>query len=193
MPKLLIDYSHTVFYKIVSTNLDIEIYVGHTIDFKRRKSEHKRRCNSENDKYHNSHVYSLIRANGGWSSFDMVLIDQRSCQNRLEAEQVERSYIETLHATLNKVIPTRSDKEYRSDNKVGIAEKAKQYRESCTEQISEKRKIHRAEHKEAYTLRSKKYYELNKEKILKQQKQRHSAKRRVKINTETTSIEDEIA
>ena len=56
----------------------------------------------------------------------MVLIDQRSCQNRLEAEQVERSYIETLHTTLNKVIPTRSDKEYTPDNKLEIAERAKQ-------------------------------------------------------------------
>ena len=193
MPRLPIDYSNTMFYKIVSANVEVDdIYVGHTTDFKPRKAEHKRRCNSDNHKYHNCYVYKFIRSHGGWTNFDMVLIEQRSCINKLEAEQIERFYIETLYATLNKVIPTRTDKEYKTENKIEISQKAKQYRETNKHEISEKRKLHRQEHKDEYAARSKSYYELNKEKILIKQKERNSKKKQTnKIKTENNNIENE--
>ena len=43
MPRIKIDYSNTMFYKIVCKDLDIkDFYVGHTTDFKTRKNCHKR-------------------------------------------------------------------------------------------------------------------------------------------------------
>ena len=173
MPRTPIDYSKTMFYKIVSSDLNIQdLYVGHTTDFKRRKSEHKRVCNAENHKKHSCYVYSFIRDNGGWSNFDMILIEQRCCSNRLEAERVERTLIESLSASLNQVCPSRSDYEYKKENQENIKLKDKAYRELHKESISQKRKEHRQTHKSEYSLRGKLYYEANKVSILEKQKAR---------------------
>ena len=48
MPRLPINYEKTHFYKIVSNDLSItDCYVGHTTDFKTRKTSHKTQCNNE--------------------------------------------------------------------------------------------------------------------------------------------------
>ena len=42
MPRKPIDYTNTHFYRIVCKDTSInDCYIGHTTDFKRRKSEHK--------------------------------------------------------------------------------------------------------------------------------------------------------
>ena len=51
MPKIPIDYSKTIIYKIVCNDLSIkECYVGHTINMTKRKCCHKSTCNNEKDK-----------------------------------------------------------------------------------------------------------------------------------------------
>jgi hypothetical protein len=61
MPRLPIDYANTIIYKIVCNDLNItECYVGHTIDFVRRKKSNKHRCITETDKKHNLKVYKII-------------------------------------------------------------------------------------------------------------------------------------
>ena len=43
---MILDYQNTIIYKIVSKDLNIkECYVGHTINFSRRKSVHRACCN----------------------------------------------------------------------------------------------------------------------------------------------------
>ena len=102
MPKVKINYDNTHFYKIVSKDLNIlDIYVGHTTNFTKRKNSHKSACNNSNDVNYNTHVYKFIRNNDGWINFSMILIDTLPCINKLEAEKKERIYIETLNATLN--------------------------------------------------------------------------------------------
>ena len=50
MPRKPINYTNTHFYKIVCKDISInDCYIGHTTDFKRRKSNHKRTCYNEND------------------------------------------------------------------------------------------------------------------------------------------------
>ena len=69
MPKTAIDYSKTVMYKIVCRDPNIkEIYVGHTVNFIKRKSRHHGSCNCESDKAYNLKIYQCIRANGGWNN-----------------------------------------------------------------------------------------------------------------------------
>ena len=47
MPLTNIDFSKTIMYKICCKNLNIiDIYVGHTTDFKKRKYCHKSDCNN---------------------------------------------------------------------------------------------------------------------------------------------------
>ncbi len=44
-----------------------------------------------------------------------------------EASKIERIYIEKLNASLNKVIPTRTDKEYYEENREKITEYKKEW------------------------------------------------------------------
>lgn len=117
MPLSKIIYDNTYFYKIVCKNLDLnDLYIGHTTNFRSRKWQHKSACNNEANKDHNAPVYKFIRKNGGWSNFDMVLIETMKCDNKLDAEKMERKYIEDLHATLNNQMPCRLEetlKEYK--------------------------------------------------------------------------------
>ena len=74
MPKTPIDYSKSVIYKIEHLDKPELVYVGSTTDFIRRKSEHKCTCINENSKQYKSKLYQLIRDNGNWESFKMMII-----------------------------------------------------------------------------------------------------------------------
>ena len=113
MPKNNINYSNTIIYKIVCNDLNIkELYIGSTTDFYNRKSNHKSKCNSENDKNYNSNIYKCIRANGGWDNWSMIEIEKFPCKYSLEARARERYWCEQLNATLN------SNKPYITDNEI---------------------------------------------------------------------------
>ena len=157
MPKKDMDYSKTIIYKIVCKDINItDLYVGHTTNFTKRKNQHKNTCNNENNKKYNLNVYQFIRNNGGWENFDMIEIEKYNCNDKLEACKRERYWIETLKASLNKVIPSRTKDEYYNDNKEKISihkkkfyndnrkdilEKKKQYGENNKERISQRKKI----------------------------------------------------
>ncbi len=152
MPRLPIDYSKTIIYKIVCNDLNItDIYVGSTTDFIRRKNEHKRCCNNEKSKKYNLKVYQIIRQNGGWDNFTMIEIEKYPCNDSNEAHARERYYLELLNAKLNIQIPTRTmqeyGKKYKEANKEKIAELNKEYYESNKEKIKEKRKQYKEANK----------------------------------------------
>ena len=147
MPKLPMDYSKTVMYKLVCNDLLItDCYVGHTTDFIRRKYEHKKRCCNENQEAYNLKVYKCIREHGGWSNWSMIEIEKYPCNDSNEATARERYWLENLKPTLNCQIPNRSKKEYYEENK---------------EHLKEYNKVWNEKNKEY----KKEWYELNKEKI----------------------------
>ena len=78
----------------------------------------------------------------------MVLIEKYSCDNKLELEKRERFHIEELKATLNKKIPTQTNKEYKKIYNEENKDKAKMYREENKEHIAEMKKIYREENKD---------------------------------------------
>ena len=102
MPKVIIDYSNTIIYKITCKDKNVtDIYVGHTTNFVQRKHAHKQGCiNNTSPK-----VYDVIRNNGGWSNWVMEIINFFNCKNLYEAKQYEQEYFISLHATLNSVEP----------------------------------------------------------------------------------------
>ena len=175
MPRKELDYSKTHFYKIVCKNPEIkEAYVGHTLNFKNRKSGHKRTCYNDKDQVHyNIYLYEFIRDNGGFDNFDMVLINTECCENALEARRREREYIEQLNATLNQIKrPVRTTeeaneyrKEYYEENKEDIKQKNKQYRIDNADVVKERAKIYRENHKEERSLKNKEWQEKNQERI----------------------------
>ena len=98
----IFNYSNTIIYKIVCNDLTItEIYVGSTINFKKRTSVHKTLCiNKKNRK-----LYNIINENGGWDNWTMLEIENFSCSNSEEAREREMVIYDQLNATLNSCKP----------------------------------------------------------------------------------------
>jgi hypothetical protein len=167
MHKTDINYSNMLIYKICCKDLNIkDIYVGHTTNLIKRRNSHKSKCNKGNCKEYNFKVYTYIRDNGGWDNWSVIEVEKCPCLNFEEACKIERNYIEKLNATLNKVIPTRTDKEYYEDN----IDKIKEYKKEWSKKNYEKNKE-----------RSSAWYYNNKEYCLEKEKERR------KINKETTA------
>jgi hypothetical protein len=118
MPKLAINFKNTVMYKLVCNDLEVkDLYVGHTTDFRKRKSNHKSRCYVEGGKKYHYKVYQFIRNNGGWNNWSMIEIEKYTCNDVNEAKARERFLIESLEATLNIVIPSRTKSEYEMEHR----------------------------------------------------------------------------
>ena len=106
MPKVEIDYSNTIIYKIACKDpLISHVYVGHTTNFVQRKYAHKQTCNNIKSPCYNLKLYKTIRANGNWSNWDMTIINFYNCKDHFEARQKEQEHFAALNATLNSVEP----------------------------------------------------------------------------------------
>jgi hypothetical protein len=166
MPKQIMDYSKTIIYKIVCKDINInDSYVGHTTNFTKRKNQHKNTCINENSKDYNIYVYQFIRNNGGWGNFDMIEIEKYKCNDKLEACKRERYWIENLKASLNKVIPSRTQKEYREENKDSLSERKKKNYLENKNAILEKNKERYNQNKIVYNKNRRERYNINKNKI----------------------------
>ena len=89
---------------------------------RRRKTHHKAACNNEKNKGYNLNVYQYIRNNGGFDNWDMIEVERFEAIDGNDAKKRERYWIEILKATLNMVIPGRTQKEYYEDYKIIINE-----------------------------------------------------------------------
>ena len=106
MPKVVIDYSNTIIYKIFCKDpLIKDLYVGHTTNFVQRKYAHKQSCNNIKSPCYNLKLYKTIRLNGNWSNWDMVIVQFYNCKDHLEARQKEQEHYVSLNATLNSIEP----------------------------------------------------------------------------------------
>jgi hypothetical protein len=177
MPKIQIDYSNTIIYKICCKETNInDIYIGHTTNFIQRKNQHKKLCNNNN--YSSRYVYKFIRQNGGWDNWSMIQIENRNCKNKREAESIEQYWIEKLLPTLNVNKPYAMCKEepqlykqnWYEENKQKILEKAKKNYEENKEEKLEYQKEYVEKHKDQIYKYQKEYQKENKEKISEQKK-----------------------
>jgi hypothetical protein len=106
MPKIEIDYSNTIIYKISCKDAAVtDVYVGHTTNFVQRKHAHKQSCISSKSSSHMCKVYQVIRANGGWDNWKMEIITFFDCKDHYEARKKEQEYFISLNATLNSIEP----------------------------------------------------------------------------------------
>ena len=106
MPKIEIDYSNTIIYKISCKDpLIKDIYVGHTTNFVQRKHAHKQACNNIKSSCYNLKLYKTIRENGNWGNWDMTIIQFYNCKDLSEARQKEQQHFKDLNATLNSIEP----------------------------------------------------------------------------------------
>lgn len=140
MPKNA-DYTKCQIYKFVCKDLTVkDCYVGSTCSWIKRKALHKQSVNCEKNAEYNYKKATIIRENGGWNNWEMVLIENYPCKTDLEARAKEREWFEKLGATMNSQTPLRTPEEL-------IAYNIK-YRE---------------EHREEQTAYAAKYHEENRE------------------------------
>jgi len=106
MPKLPMDYSNTIFYKIYCIDPSInELYIGHTTNFVQRKHAHKQACNNVKSPNYKCKLYQVMRENSGWDNWKMDIIAFHECDNLLGAKIQEQKYYEEYKATLNSIEP----------------------------------------------------------------------------------------
>ena len=173
MPRTPIDYSKAIIYKIQHLEKDELVYVGSTTNFINRKYKHKSDCKTKQIK-----VYEMIRENGGWDCFNMIIIKDYPCQTRSQLEQEEDRVMRELNSSLNMVRAYRSaedkkiyDSENSKKNYIEKYEEKKLYREKNKERISKNNKERYQKNKE-YILKSvKEYQEKNREQINKKRRE----------------------
>ena len=154
MPKVPMNYSKCCIYKIEHFDNESLVYVGHTTNFDKRKTQHKRSCKNDNDTHYNYKVYQMIRQNGGWDMFKMIEVEKYPCNDRREAERRENEVMKELKASMNMIKSFRTQeelteyrKEYRESNKPKIQEQKKEYRENNKLKIQEYKKEYREANK----------------------------------------------
>jgi len=104
------DYSKCLIYKLCCKNLYIkDFYIGSTCNFRKRKHQHKFDCGNKNIK-----VYKFIRDTGGWENWDMILVEEYPCENKLQKEKRERYWIDELKPNLNTYLPVRVKVNFKS-------------------------------------------------------------------------------
>jgi len=162
MPKKAMDYSKTIIYKIVCKDLDIrDAYVGHTTNWIKRKSAHKKNCNNQNSKNYNFNIYKFIRENGNWDNWEMIEIKKYPCNDKREAEAEERRYYEELNANLNRYIPYTTNEEKKEQ----AIKRTKNWRVKNEDKMKENNKNYYKNNKEEINQKNKNYKDNNKDKI----------------------------
>jgi hypothetical protein len=147
------DYTKGKIYKIVC-NITGEIYIGSTIQpLSRRLSGHVIKKNTDK-KYKSKDI--ILRGD-----YQIVLIENYSCNSREELEKKEREHIEN-NICVNRYIPTRTTKEYYEENK---------------EKIDNYKKEHYSENIVHFTKYKKDWYEKNKEEVKRKARERYHNKK----------------
>ena len=154
MPKLPMDYSETIIYKIEHIDNDSLVYVGYTTNWDKRKSAHKCRCNNEKYSNHNLKLYQMIRR---WDMFRMIEVEKFPCINKREAEKRESEVMKELKSIMN-MRPSYVSEEEKKD-------KMKEYRGGILTKIKARNKEYYDKNKDIFKERQKKYRELNIDKL----------------------------
>ena len=163
-------YENAKIYRIVD-NTNGNQYIGSTCKtLSARLSKHKTDYKNHligKQAYITS--YKILENN----NFDIVLIENiENCKSKEELHKRERFYIDSM-VCVNKVIPTRTHKEYKEDHKDFYKDYNKQYKVEHKEIIQGQWKEYYENNKTKLIDRAKAHYIDNKGKILQYQGQKH--------------------
>jgi hypothetical protein len=164
------DYSKTVIYKIQHLDKDELLYVGHTSNFIKRKNNHKSSC-----KTHSLPLYKMMRENGGWDCFTMIVLKDFPCDSKTEACIEEDKVMREMKASMNKNRAYTTPEEYYQANKELISEKKKEYRQEHIELLKKKDKERYQANREIINEKQKEYHQANKELISERRKVHYHA------------------
>jgi hypothetical protein len=113
-------------YKLFNEK-SMNTYVGSTVSFSKRKTNHKSSCSNVGCKEYNYKVYQMIRNDGGFSAYKfevLDIVDKRT--NNLAV--FEQAWIDKLKPTLNSIKASQS--------KLDRIEYLKQYKKIHKAQIN---------------------------------------------------------
>ena len=164
----MVNYQDGKIYKLVCnvTNL---VYIGSTCEpqLARRLAGHVGNYKKwRNGKYNFVTSFKVLEGD----NYDIILIKNVKCNNKEELHAEERKVIESTNC-VNKVIPTRTNKQYKQDNQDKISEQMKQYRNNNKEKLRDHMKKYYEDNQDKIKQYYKEWYEANQDKILEQQKQ----------------------
>jgi predicted GIY-YIG superfamily endonuclease len=133
----MVNYTNTIIYKLCNKDFD-GIYVGSTTNFESRRRQHKHACNNVIFK---SKVYRIIRNNGGWDIWDMIVIEKYEATDKKDQLIRERYWMEALNSTLNDQSSYRTEEENIELEKIWAKGYQKEYREKNKDSLGESQKI----------------------------------------------------
>ena len=165
----MVNYGNTKIYKIWS-NAGDKIYIGSTTKqyLSQRMVQHRNHYTSWKSKKRGYVTSFALFEEYGIENCMIELIEAKECEDKNEVTKLEGHYIRSLDC-VNKVIPDRTLKEYRADNKEHIQKVTKEYRIANKEQS----KVYYESNKEYFQDYAKEYRESNKEYVKAQQKIYH--------------------
>ena len=160
------DYKNAKIYKLVSFQTD-KVYVGSTTQsLSKRKAKHK--CDYKrwlDGKKHYITSFELIK----YDDNDIILLEEYPCENKMELHKREREWIERVEC-VNKIIPTRTVKQYYEDNKEHINKINKQYQKDHIDELKQYRKQYWQDHRDELKIKKKQYNENHKEELKEKRK-----------------------
>jgi len=154
-----------------------KVYVGSTINLKKRIRRHRQDCNNEKNKEYNYKLYQYIRENGGFYMYEIIILECYVCNFKYELYDREDDYIKIYDNNLNQLRAYLTRREYKKK----ISEKSKKYYDENKDIINEKRKKYRDENKDKINGQRKEKYNENKKNIIEQNK-KYRENNREKIN-----------
>ncbi len=160
------DYSKGKVYKLVSNQTD-KVYIGSTIQpLAKRKGCHIATYKGyQEGKFKYVTSFEIIK----YGDCDIVLLENVNCESKDQLHARERHYIESMDC-VNKIIPTRTIKEYIADNAEKLKEIQKQYYAKNAEKFKEILKRYRANNADKIKEKQKRYRAKNADKIKEKQK-----------------------
>ena len=94
-------YSNGVIYIIVCNSDKTLLYIGSTIHYNRRMTNHKYACNAVSDKKYSLKLYTMIRDNGGWDNFTISILKPYPCETKQQLCIEENRIMIEMEATMN--------------------------------------------------------------------------------------------
>ncbi len=96
-------YKDFVIYKIFNLLTPEIFYIGSTVNFSRRKSQHKKGTTNKTSKAYHYPLYQFIRVVGGFDYFTMEIYERYPCNSREEGRIREQEIIDLLKPELNMI------------------------------------------------------------------------------------------
>ena len=163
------DYANSRIYRIVC-NVTGKQYIGSTTQsLAKRLSTHKSNFRVWQQGKCNFITSFNIIENG---DYDIVLVEELPDIKNVEQLRARERYHIEANECVNKVIPTRTMKEYYAANKEEIKAYKAKYCAEHKNEIKDYKAKYRADHKERIATQMVEYYAENKDKILAYQSER---------------------